>query len=289
MMKTVVRVVAMLAVAGASHASAQGTTVFNNLPDVLPGNVLSLGFQCCGTSEFGDEIILEAGTPRRAGVATVLMSSWSLRAYYPLLPNDGYAMPITLNIYADAESARAHAPVKSLTQTFTIPWRPAADPSCAGGAWKSSADGVCYNGVAFNIAFDLRALNYDLPSHFIYGVEYDTTLWGYHPRGVPGPYDSLNVGFTTVASPTVGDDADADVVFWNTVYPAWYSDGGAAGSGTFRADTNWTGFAIGAKFTTFAVPATGAECKNGGWQSLVRADFTRFQNQGQCVSYVNGR
>jgi hypothetical protein len=28
-------------------------------------------------------------------------------------------------------------------------------------------------------------------------------------------------------------------------------------------------------------------CKNGGWQHLTRADGTTFQNQGDCVQYVN--
>ena len=28
-------------------------------------------------------------------------------------------------------------------------------------------------------------------------------------------------------------------------------------------------------------------CKNGGWQSLVRADGSTFSNQGDCVQYVN--
>lgn len=29
------------------------------------------------------------------------------------------------------------------------------------------------------------------------------------------------------------------------------------------------------------------ECKNGGWQTMTRADGTPFKNQGDCVSYVN--
>lgn len=279
--------------AAAHPASAQtpGTPVFTNLAAPAPPNVPSQGYQCCGTSEVGDEIALEPGTPRRAGFVTVLMSSWSLHSTYPGMSAEGYEHPITLNLYTDAASANAHAPAASVTETFTIPWRPEADPTCPGGtAWRAG-NGSCNNGYAFTITFDLRALNYTLPDQFIYGVAYNTNTWGYEPIGAPGPYESLNVGtanFNQVAQvPTVGTDVDPDVVYWNTVHGSWYSDGGAGGSGTFRADTGWSGYPVGATFTTFAIPATAVECKNGAWQNLVRADFTPFKNQGDCVSYVN--
>ena len=141
-MKLCVRVVMVSAVVltfVSANAGAQtsGTPVFNNLPSVLPPNVPSQGFQCCATSEIGDEIRLEIDTPRRAGFATVLMSSWSLRADYPALSDAGYVHPITLNIYVDSASAAAHLPAKTVTQSFAIPWRPVADPSCLNGtAWK---------------------------------------------------------------------------------------------------------------------------------------------------------
>jgi hypothetical protein len=42
----------------------------------------------------------------------------------------------------------------------------------------------------------------------------------------------------------------------------------------------------GVSFTP-AVPATKEDCKDAGWQTLVRADGTSFKNQGACVSYTN--
>ncbi len=41
--------------------------------------------------------------------------------------------------------------------------------------------------------------------------------------------------------------------------------------------------------TTFDpnVPASKDACKQGGWMSLDRADFTPFKNQGDCIQYVN--
>ena len=34
-------------------------------------------------------------------------------------------------------------------------------------------------------------------------------------------------------------------------------------------------------------PTNKDQCKNNGWQSLTRPDFTPFKNQGDCVQYVN--
>jgi len=148
------------------------------------------------------------------------------------------------------------------------------------------SDGICYNGYAFPIVFDLRSLNYDLPDQFIYGVEYNTQTWGYSPIGVPGPYNSLNVGLNRTPPVAVGTDVNPDAVYWNTFHKNWYTDGGSNGWHLFRLDTAWAPYTPAVKFTTFAVPATAAECKNGAWKNLVRADFSPFVNQGACVSYV---
>lgn len=262
-----------------------GTIVFNNVPSPTPGNVVSQGFQCCATAEIGDLIRLEADTPRRAGYATVLMSSWALRSTYPTMSAVGYEHPITLAIYPDAAAALAHTPSATITQVFTIPWRPEADPTCTGTAWRFDAT-TCFNGLAFKITFDLRGLNLTLPDEIIYGVAFNTNTWGYAPLHAAGPYESLNVGLTG-ESPSVGVDINSDVVFWNTSHGPFYSDGGIGGTGTFRPDSGWTGYVPTVTFTTFAIPATTSECKNGAWENLVRADFTSFRNQGACVSYVN--
>jgi hypothetical protein len=267
-----------------SKALAQGTVVYDSIPSPTPPNVVSQGYQCCSVAEIGDEITLEADTPRRTGYATVLMSSWSLHSNYPTMSSAGYTHPITLNIYTDAASAAAHSPVKTVTQDFLIPWRPAADPSC-GTAWKAG-DGLCYNGFAFTITFDLRSLNYNLPDQFIYGISYNTNTWGYSPIGAPGPYESLNVGLNSTPPVAVGADVNTDVVYINYQHAAFYTDGGAGGVGTFRPDTGWTPYTPAVQFTTFAMPTTAASCKNGAWQNLVRSDFSSFKNQGACVSYV---
>lgn len=261
---------------GAAPVLAQGTVVYDSIPSPTPPNVPSLGYQASQTAEFGDEIKLEVDTPRRTGFATVLMSSWSLHSTYPSMPAAGYPHPITLNIYLDAAAAAAHAPVATVTKTFTIPWRPEADPTC-GTAWLAN-DGNCYNGFAFKITFDLRSFNYDLPEQFIYGIAYNTQSWGYAPLVVSGPYNSLNVGLHEAPPPVaVGIDVNPDEL---------YRSFGTVTAG-FLPETGWTPYTPAVQFTTFALPTTTASCKNGAWQNLVRSDFTSFKNQGACVSYVN--
>ncbi|KND49857.1 MAG: fibronectin type III domain protein [Parcubacteria bacterium C7867-003] len=275
-----------LSVPTSTFAQSTGTVVYSNLPAPVPGNIPSLGYQCCSVSEFGDRVHLEADTPRRAGYANVLMSSWSKHSDYPTMSSAGYKHPITLAIYANDADALAHSPLTTVTQMMDIPWRPEADPTCPGGtAWRAT-NGSCYNGMAFVLTFDLRAQNLTLPDEFVWGVAYNTNTWGYNPLGVPGPYESLNVG-TTASAPSVGIDVNPDVAYVNYSHAPFYSDLGAGGTNTFRPDTGWTGFAPSAEFTTFAIPATTSDCKNGAWQNLVRGDFTPFKNQGACVSYVN--
>lgn len=272
-----------------SSVFAQGTVVFDSIPAPVPPNVPSQGFECCSVAEVGDEVKLEADTPRRAGYVTVLMSSWALHSSYPLMPAEGFMVPVTLNIYADEASARAQLPLKSVTQNVLMSWRPEADASC-GTAWKAS-DGNCYNGYAFKIVLDLRSADFNLPDQFVYGIAYNTNSWGYAPIHQSGPYDSLNVGTSNVGgvgvAPSVGTDVQADVVYVNYSYGPFYADGGASGIGVFRPDTLWSGYEPAVEFSTLGMPTSTNDCKNGAWQNLMRADLSPFKNQGACVSYVN--
>jgi hypothetical protein len=40
-------------------------------------------------------------------------------------------------------------------------------------------------------------------------------------------------------------------------------------------------------FEPYEVAKTQEQCKNGGWQSVTRADGSPFKNQGDCIQYVN--
>ena len=283
---------ALLVLFGATSVLAQaGTTVYNHIPTPLPPNVPSLGFQANQTAEFGDNVLL-AGTDRHAASAIVTMSDWALHSTYPSMPAAGFNHPITLNIYSVNHSGpnpALGALLGTITKTFLIPWRPEADPLCPGGtAWRAS-DNLCYNGLAFKITFDLRGLNLTLPSDVIVGVAYNTNTWGYHPIGLPGPYESLNVGLASGTPASVGVDIEPDAVFWNTSTPSNYTDGGAGGVGIFRRDDNWTPYAPAFQLTAYTIATTKEGCKNNGWQTLTRADGTPFKNQGACIAYVEDK
>lgn len=278
---------AMAAFTGAATAVTSSPS-YDAVPATLPPNVASVGFEATSTAEFGDNVVL-GGTNRTLTGVVLTMSDWARHADYPLLPVSGWTHPITLNIYAADHSGAtpaAGALLGTVTQTFTIPWRPADSAACADSAWQAS-DGVCYHGIAFNVTFDFSSLNLVLPNEIVFGVAYNTQHYGSAPLGVPGPYNSLNVGAPANDPVTVGTDANTDAVFWNTSYAGFYTDGGAGGVGTFRQDTNWTpNGTVAARFLTLSPvgpPATKDECKNGGWQQF---DNPAFASQGECVSYV---
>jgi hypothetical protein len=270
-----------------SAAALTSQTIYDATPNPLPPNVASLGFQATQTAEFGDQIVF-GGTQRRVTSATVTMSDWALHSSYPSMPAAGWMHPITLNLY-NTNPGNPNLPgslISATTQTFMIPWRPEADPTCPGGtAWRAS-DGLCYNGLAFNITF---TLNQVVPNSIVFGIAYNTNTWGYAPIGSPGPYESLNVGIPTGQVATTGTDVTPDDHFWNTMTAANYTDGGAGGTGTFRRDTNWAPFGtVAAKFVATETPVPGPtnkdQCKNGGWMTF---NDPAFKNQGDCVSYVN--
>ena len=273
-------VVASLALT-ASAGAVTPAAVYDATPSPLPPNVASLGFEATSTSEFGDKVHL-AGTNRVLDEITVTMSDWALKSDYPTVGTaTSWQHPITVNVYTTGLTLLA-----TTTQNITIPWRPAADPTCAGGtAWRAS-DGFCYNGIAFNATFDMP--NVTLPNDVIVGIAYNTQHYGATPLGGPGPYNSLNVGIPTGQTASVGSDDSANNVYWNTSYGPFYSDGGLGGTGTFREDTNWApngtvAFKITATPALVAPPTSKDQCKNDGWKTF---NNPAFVNQGGCVSYV---
>lgn len=290
-------------VAGAIAAPVP-SVVYDATPTPLPPNVASVGFQATSTSEFGDYVRL-GGTDRVLKTVTVTMSDWALNSDYPSMPSTGWTHPITLNIYNAVPGAPLNTVgslLGTVTQTFTIPWRPSEDPTnCPtkdspgySYKWQSTPgapDTNCYNGFAFNITFDMSSLNITLPNAVIVGVAYNTQSYGAAPIGVAGPYNSLNVGVPTGQTASVGSDDNPNNVFWNTSFAGFYTDLGAGGVGIFREDTNWAPNGTVAIQITASPPAVGPptskdQCKNSGWE-----DFNNpaFENQGGCVSFVQSQ
>ncbi|MBX7053580.1 MAG: carboxypeptidase regulatory-like domain-containing protein [Pyrinomonadaceae bacterium] len=228
---------------GATTLMAQ-TTVYNAVPATLAPSYPSQPFQAQQTTEFGDYVHL-AGTDRVLGSVDVTMVTWAPKSDWPLYgtPTD-WNHNFTINIYnvvAGSPLNTKGSLIATVTQSKSVPWRPAADPTCPGGtAWRAG-DGSCYNGYAFNLSFDMSSLGSVLPNDIIIGISYNTQTYGTPPVGSPGPFNSLNVA--AIGSPaSVGSDANADRTFWNTSTAAWYTDGGAGGVGIFREDTGWLGY-----------------------------------------------
>lgn len=287
-------VAAVCLVLAASAGAVAPSVVYNATTSTLPPNVVSLGFEATSTSEFGDHVTL-AGTDRLLSGVTVTMSDWALYSDYSTdaryAGNSAtWSHPITVNIYSNHLGANG-APdtlLATTTQLVTIPWRPAADPTCAGGtAWRAS-DSQCYNGIAFNATFDLSSSDVTLPNDVIVGVAYNTADYGATPIHAAGPYNSLNVGVPTSQPVTVGSDVSVDRVFANSTWADFYTDHGAAGVGTFREDTGWAPTGTVALKITASSPLVGPptskdQCKNGGWKAF---NNPSFNNQGACEKYV---
>src|SRR6185295_20287309 len=93
----------LLVIVAAAPAFSQA--IYNNIPNPLPGNLSSWGFEATGTSEFGDRVTFAAATPRNLTTVTVTMSSWGCQtgtwngSNCATTPGATFSHPITLNIY----------------------------------------------------------------------------------------------------------------------------------------------------------------------------------------------
>jgi hypothetical protein len=221
----------LLLSAGAVHA----TTVYNNLPNPIPQNSPSLGFQSNHTSEFGDLIQLSGG-PTNLTSGSILMDDKALESDYPTVGNaGGWSWPITLNIYnVDSSSGtpQAGSLIFTDTETFNIPWEPVGQP-----------------GQDFLVTFSLPSVA--VPGEFIYSVVYNTETFGPNPTNDPndGPYISLNVAVNDTAPPQIGSRPNPDSGYLNANAPQYYFDNGAGGpSGVFRQDTGYTPYSLAGEF-----------------------------------------
>jgi hypothetical protein len=285
------------------------TTIYNNIQNPLPGNVPSYGFAANALSELGDRIGF-AGTLRYASSATLVMSSWGCQSGHwttndcVTTPGATFTHPITINLYKVGAGNAPGTLLGSVTQVFTMPYRPSADSvNCTGadaGKWYDSSSNTCFNGKAFTITFDLSSLHLVLPDSIIYGVAYNTSNYGYTPIGQATacyttsagcPYDSLNVGATDGPMvPSVGTNPAQDDGYANSSYAGWYCDSGAGGTGSFRLDQGcWAGYKPEIKFvateTPVGPPTSKDACKDGVWQTYTAP--RKFKNQGDCIQYVN--
>src|SRR6185503_2306480 len=120
----------LLVIVGAAPAFSQA--IYDNIPNPLPGNLSSWGFEATGTSEFGDRVMFAPATPRNLSTVTVTMSSWGCQSGTwnggNCVTTSGatFSHPITLNIYNVGPSNTVGSLIGSVTQNFNIPYRPSA-------------------------------------------------------------------------------------------------------------------------------------------------------------------
>ena len=265
-------VTAALALA-APAAMAATTTIYRSIPQPLPGNLPSVGFEATSASEFGDQVTF-AHHARRMASVTVTMSSFACQqgtwfgADCVTEPGTKFAVPITLNLYKALPKVTlpTSSPVlpgskfASVTKTFRIPYRPSASVKCAvtnPGDWFKTGQG-CFDALATNITFNLSSLHLRLPNHLVWGVAYNTTHFGYNPIGESAacfsttagcPYDSLNVSVGPKVN--VGSKQYPGTAFQNTSAPSSLCDATPT-LGVFNLDspTNacWAGFVPAVQF-----------------------------------------
>jgi len=309
---------APMAFSSGSALAAPTGTIYESIPNPLPGNVPSQAFEATSTSEFGDAITFSIGSARTLGSVTLTLSSWGCTSgnwfndTCSTTPGATFSEPINFNIYQNGSGDSVGSLIATKTQTFSIPYRPSDDDvrcppsqdvdSPGAGRWYSTTDHACYHGLATNVTFDFSSQNVTLPNSVTFGIAYNTSDYGYNPYGDNTAchsttqgcgYDSLNVGLSADLAgnpvpPTIGMDNDSTRAYLNSSYGGSYCDGGADGTGRFRLDSPsngcWFGYTPAVQFVALVLPPTSKDqCKDGGWQQF---NNPTFKNQGDCVSYV---
>ena len=273
-MITLPRLTALLGVAAVSClvSSAMALSpdrIYDSIPNKLPGNVVSLGFEATTAKEFGDGLVFTTGSGGAIHEVSVVLSSWGCVAGHwnsddcvtPV--GRRFKHPITLNIY-EVETGGPNGPdgfkigdlLYTATETFNIPYRPSVDHThCTGGRWYSNSEKTCYNGFAAKFAFKLPPNLVAVPERAIVTFAYNTTHYGYSPIGEGAacysssggcPYDSLNVSADGDGGP-IGGVVDSNGTFVNYALPSQYCsphvyEGDVAQIDTTTDPCGWAGY-----------------------------------------------
>ncbi len=181
-------VVGLMLLAAPAALAVTRTTVYDNIPSPLPGNVPSIGFEATAASEFGGQVNF-SGTDRNNPIVSVVMSSWACQTGHwnsgdcGTTPGAAFSVPLTIRVYAVGAGDEPGIQIGAVTHTFSMPYRPSANYSkCTGanaGKWYQSTTATCFNGKAFTRTVSLGSLNW--PDTVIIGVAYNTTHYGLQP------------------------------------------------------------------------------------------------------------
>jgi hypothetical protein len=260
------------ATARASDPYDSSVIMYNSIPNPIPANVTSVGFEAVALSQLGDGLMLSGPAGRTLDKVSVVMSSWACTSgnwfttgSCVTTPGATYTIPITVNIYSVVSGASlegdspAPAPgvlLATRTQSFAIPYRPSSDSvNCDGQHWYDKQAQTCFFGLTSPITFDLSSLKVKLPSKVIVGFQYNTSDYGPSPIGDSTAchattagcfYDSLNVSADSNEGfyQAIGSVLDVDGIFLNFTLP-FNSCSGNVPTGVFGLDATsgcWTGF-----------------------------------------------
>jgi hypothetical protein len=263
---TAVASVTGLGMVTAVSASAAATPVYSSVAKPAVPNLPSVGVEAYSFNQIGDQVNL-AGRARHLSSVRVTLSDWACQsggsATSPTDPNSNcltdagshFKTAVTLNIYAPgvAESSGETVPgelLKTVTRTFTIPFRPSASNRCStpafndAGGWYDSKTKACYHGFDHDIVFANMG-KITLPNTVVYGISYNSDNSGPNPiGGSNSPTDSLNVALSTGV--TSGSQVTPGGIWWDTRV-AGFSDGPPFVTGEFNLDgpngsSNWDGY-----------------------------------------------
>lgn len=194
---------------------------FDAIPTPFPANFSSYSLEGQGIKAIGDHVTLKTGSPKTLGSFSVGLSSYACQTGTYVsgcasAAGSTFTAPITVRIFDNSGTLLA-----TKTQTVTMPYRPAVDPTCpipgAPNYQYRAANGSCYSGVVFMATIDLHSLKAAVPASFYYDVQYNTASAGPTPTGVAGPIDSVNVGVldSPPAAPTTGTDPKPNLIRYN--------------------------------------------------------------------------
>lgn len=186
-------------VLAAAVTASANTTVFSNLPAVLPVNTPSYGFEANGIDELGTRVSLAAGS-RELESVTIYLSDWAHATDAGSVGVGdafGWRHPVTVNLYLTDDAGDVGGLLTSQTVDAYLPWSNRA------------------GGVLAPVTFSFSGQHVTLPDSLILTVAFNTQNYGASPLGTAGPYNSLNVAtaaLSGVAFPvTAGAYGDADV------------------------------------------------------------------------------
>lgn len=198
-MKIIVFVASLIAFVSAQFAGKSSCIEYDNIPEILDYNVVSIGFASAGAKQVRNIIEFASITNIRVDQVVVVFSVQTPASDHLTYFNELWTHPITLRIYNISQENGTYSAGSLLfnkTKNFTFLWRPEQHPNCTNGKWLDP-HGNCRTGIAAHVIFDFNGSPLVMPSEIIYGIGYNTQHTGFESLNIIGPYQLLHLGLTT--------------------------------------------------------------------------------------------